>query len=84
MFIENFANKLKIPYFDTTGTFAVCKSDGVRYGGLWDRCPTCNSDTYQFSRVVGFYVDMNKSNAGRKSEFNDRRYLSKDLNITYD
>ena len=65
----------KIPYFDITTTYSVCKTDGNYVRGTVDFCPKCNNEMSTYSRVVGYYRETKKWNIGKKREFLDRKYL---------
>jgi len=66
----------KIPYFDLTSTYSICKSDHKTFRGSKDKCPECNSETEIYSRVVGYYRPVSKWNIGKVQEFKDRKYIS--------
>jgi len=66
----------KIPYFDITTTYSICKNDGSYFRGTVKSCPTCNSKLSTYSRVVGYYRETRKWNVGKKEEFRDRKYIN--------
>jgi ribonucleoside-triphosphate reductase len=75
-------SRSKIPYFDVTATFSVCKSEGKTFRGVVYKCPDCGSNTEVYSRVVGYYRPVSKWNIGKQEEFRDRKYTGlKTLNI---
>jgi len=66
----------KIPYFDLTATFSVCKKEAKTFKGPKEKCPDCGGPVEVFSRVVGYYRPVSKWNIGKKREFKDRRYYN--------
>jgi len=66
----------KIPYFDITTTFSVCKKEGKTFNGVHYKCPDCGGRTEVFSRVVGYYRPVSRWNIGKREEFKDRRYYN--------
>jgi ribonucleoside-triphosphate reductase len=64
----------RIPYFDLTSTYSVCKKEGKTFRGVKEVCPECKSPTEIFSRVVGYYRPVSKFNIGKVEEFKDRKY----------
>ena len=72
----------KIPYFDLTSIFSICKKDSSFHPGKKEKCPTCGSDTEIFSRVVGYYRPVSKYNPGKEQEFKERKMVGgNDLNV---
>ncbi len=61
----------KLPYVSVTPTFSVCKDHGYLYGEHF-RCPTCNSQTEVYTRVVGYYRPVGRWNKGKQEEYKDR------------
>uniref|UniRef100_A0A6M3XQ27 Putative anaerobic ribonucleoside-triphosphate reductase n=1 Tax=viral metagenome TaxID=1070528 RepID=A0A6M3XQ27_9ZZZZ len=66
----------KIPYFDLTNTFSVCKKEAKTFRGAKQKCPECNGETEVYSRVVGYYRDIKKWNIGKVEEFHNRKYVN--------
>jgi ribonucleoside-triphosphate reductase len=66
----------KIPYFDLTSTYSICKKESKTFRGIKYNCPDCNFPTEVFSRVVGYYRPLSKFNIGKVQEFKDRKYVS--------
>jgi ribonucleoside-triphosphate reductase len=65
----------KIPYFDLTNTFSICKEEKKTFRGIKYKCPLCKGETEIFSRVVGYYRPLEKFNIGKVQEFHDRKYI---------
>jgi ribonucleoside-triphosphate reductase len=54
--------------------FTICKDCQKTTPGLREKCPFCDSDhVVQLTRVTGYYVIVDKFNAGKKAELHDRR-----------
>jgi len=66
----------KIPYFDLTSVFSICKKDKTFHLGRHETCPQCGSETEIYSRVVGYYRPVSKYNPGKEQEFKERRILT--------
>ena len=66
----------KIPYFDLTSTYSVCKKENKTFRGSYSSCPECKGETEIYSRVVGYYRPVSKYNIGKAQEFRDRKYIS--------
>lgn len=71
----------KIPYYDVTTTFSICKGEGKSIRGIHHKCPDCGSETEVYSRVVGYYREIKKWNPGKIEEFNDRKYIDLNVNL---
>lgn len=66
----------KIPYFDLTSTFSICKKEFKTFRGTKEHCPECNGETEIYSRVVGYYRPLSKFNIGKVEEFKNRKYIT--------
>jgi len=66
----------KIPYYDITCTYSICKKEGKTFRGIHYKCPNCSSKTEIYSRVVGYYRPLNRWNIGKVQEFYDRKYTN--------
>ncbi|MCR4391886.1 MAG: ribonucleoside triphosphate reductase [Candidatus Acetothermia bacterium] len=62
----------RIPYLTLTPTFSVCPAHGYLVGEQ-ERCPTCGALAEVYSRVVGYLRPVEQWNAGKQSEFRDRK-----------
>ena len=49
----------------------VCKEHGY-ITGEHPQCPTCNSETEVYSRIVGYFRPVAKGHAGKQEEFKER------------
>ncbi len=73
--VVKIATNYHLPYFTITPTFSICKDHGYIKGEKFE-CPTCNSDTEVYSRIVGYYRPVRNWNHGKKKEYHER--------VTYD
>ena len=62
----------KMPYISLTPTFSVCAEHGYIPGEKW-KCGDCHKETEVWSRVVGFLRPVQNYNAGKKTEYMDRK-----------
>ncbi|MCL2570028.1 MAG: ribonucleoside triphosphate reductase [Firmicutes bacterium] len=62
----------KMPYISLTPTFSICGEHGYLKGEQW-KCKTCDSDTEVWTRVVGFLRPVADFNAGKRTEFHERK-----------
>ncbi len=69
--VKKIAYNTKIPYFTLTPTFSVCKNHGYLVGEK-PLCPTCNTETEVFSRIVGYFRPTRNWNPGKQEEFKYR------------
>ncbi len=70
--IKQMAIETKIPYYNITPTFSMCKTHGYQPGNI-PICPKCNEENLVYSRVVGYLQNINRWNDGKKQEFKDRK-----------
>ncbi len=68
MIYENY----DIPCFNITPTYSICSKDGYIRGSE-PTCPVCGKKTQIFSRVSGYYKDLDDWNDGKKIEFSRRK-----------
>lgn len=73
---EKVTRGTKIPYFDFSTTFSVCKVCGGYSRGEHYDCPRCGGDSKVFSRVVGYYRETERYNKGKLQEFKERTYVN--------
>lgn len=66
--IRKVSTNFRLPYFTLSPTFSVCPSHGY-LNGSQERCPTCNSETEVYSRVVGYLRPVKQWNPGKQAEF---------------
>ncbi|MCP3683008.1 MAG: ribonucleoside triphosphate reductase [bacterium] len=69
--VKRIAHNTKIPYFSITPTFSVCPDHGY-LSGEHTTCPTCETRTEVYSRIVGYFRPVQNWNIGKKEEFKDR------------
>jgi ribonucleoside-triphosphate reductase len=69
--VKKIASNTQLPYFTITPTFSICNDHGYITGEHF-KCPTCNSETEVYSRIVGYYRPVKQWNVGKKEEFKDR------------
>jgi ribonucleoside-triphosphate reductase len=61
-------------YFAYTSDFIYCPSCRKMIRGTQFHCPQCNSkDVKVYSRVTGYYSEVNRYNPGKKAEWEARR-----------
>ncbi len=69
---NGFANSW-IGYYAYTKDLSVCPSCGFVSGGLHKACPKCSADGMKwYSRITGYYQDVNGWNEAKKQELLDR------------
>ncbi|MEM0101148.1 MAG: anaerobic ribonucleoside-triphosphate reductase, partial [Candidatus Methanomethyliaceae archaeon] len=62
-----------IGYWSHTKDITVCRNCGFVGGGLNEKCPICNSNEISvYSRITGYYQDVQSWNAAKKQELRDR------------
>ena len=71
LLVKKIASSFALPYFTITPTFSVCPSHGYIKGEHFN-CPTCNSKSEVFSRVVGYIRPVQVWNEGKQEEFKQR------------
>jgi ribonucleoside-triphosphate reductase len=67
-----------LPYFTLTPTFSICPEHGYIRGER-SKCPTCESDTEIYSRIVGYFRPVNQWNKGKSQEFGERHTFIPEL-----
>lgn len=70
--VKAMAEGYQLPYFTLSPTFSVCSTHGYLKGEQ-RKCPTCGGHTEVYSRIVGYYRDVNQWNAGKAEEFKERK-----------
>jgi len=76
--IKTIFENYKVPYVTITPTFSVCQKDGY-ISGEHHTCPTCNSPTSVFSRIVGYYSPTVRWSNGKLKEFEERKMFDSSL-----
>lgn len=62
-----------IGYWSHTKDIIVCRACGFVGGGLHEQCPMCNSkEINTYSRITGYYQDVQSWNAAKRQELKDR------------
>jgi ribonucleoside-triphosphate reductase len=70
--IQKITSNYRLPYFTMTPTFSICPEHGY-IAGEKPVCPTCQSETDVYSRVVGYLRPVSRWNDGKRAEFALRR-----------
>jgi ribonucleoside-triphosphate reductase len=72
-FTKKIARNSQIGYYAYTKDLTVCEDCNVVSGGVFKRCPSCNSKNVKWwSRVTGYYQDVGGWNAAKRQEFFER------------
>lgn len=64
----------RLPYITITPTFSICPEHGY-ISGEHPHCPTCDSETEMWTRVMGYFRPVSSFNTGKKGEFHERVYF---------
>ena len=68
--------KSRIPYFTLSRVVSYCKKCKKCYDqGNIKKCPECNSEMDQISRVVGYARPVSAWNIGKKAEWEKRTFI---------
>jgi anaerobic ribonucleoside-triphosphate reductase len=70
--IKQMSLETKIPYYNLTPTFSMCKTHKDISGNV-PICPKCGEETIIYSRVVGYLQPTIKWNESKREEFKDRK-----------
>lgn len=70
--VKKMTGGFRIPYVTLTPTFSVCTNHGYIKGKHFN-CPTCNTKTEVYSRVVGYIRPVAAWNPGKQEEFKLRK-----------
>lgn len=62
----------KLPYLSLTPTFSICPNHGYISGEHFT-CPSCDSPSEVWSRVVGYLRPVQNYNTGKKAEYKERK-----------
>ncbi|MDP3899608.1 MAG: ribonucleoside triphosphate reductase [bacterium] len=71
-FVRKVAENYHLPYFTVTPTFSICPSHGYLNGEI-AACPTCDTKTEVWSRVMGYFRPVDQWNKGKQSEYRERK-----------
>ncbi len=66
--VKKITSGYRLPYLTLSPTFSVCPSHGYLTGEK-PVCPTCESKTEVYSRVVGYLRPVGQWNDGKQAEF---------------
>ena len=69
--VRKIANTTRLPYFSLTPIFSVCENHGY-FSGKQEKCPTCDSPTEIYDRIVGYLRPVSSWNKGKQEEFKHR------------
>ena len=70
--VRKIAENYRLPYYTISPTYSVCKDHGY-LSGEQAVCPYCGKETEIYSRITGYYRPIANWNAGKKSEWMERR-----------
>jgi ribonucleoside-triphosphate reductase len=70
--VKRVATLYRLPYFTLTPTYSICQDHGY-FNGEIHQCPVCGKITETYSRITGYYRPIQHWNAGKQSEFSDRK-----------
>jgi anaerobic ribonucleoside-triphosphate reductase len=70
--VRSIAQNFHLPYYSLTPTFSICEQHGYLRGEQ-RQCPECGAPCEVWSRSVGYLRPVDQWNAGKQTEFRDRR-----------
>ena len=72
--VKTVSDKYSLPYFTLSPTFSICPSHGYLVGEH-QLCPKCvvEQKCEVYSRIVGYIRPVEQWNAGKATEFGDRK-----------
>ena len=72
--VKTISSKYSLPYFTISPTFSICPSHGYLVGEH-ELCPKCvvEQKCEVYSRIVGYIRPVQQWNAGKATEFGDRK-----------
>ncbi|RLG13940.1 ribonucleoside triphosphate reductase [Candidatus Pacearchaeota archaeon] len=76
--VRKIAEETQLPYFSITPLFSICNNHGYLVG-KHEKCPTCNSPTEIYDRIVGYLRPVSSWNEGKQEEFRHRGRFKYDL-----
>ncbi len=74
-FVRTVCENYHLPYFTLTPSFSICRSHGYLAGEV-ATCPTCNTETEVYSRVVGYMRPVKQWNESKRQEFTARSHFT--------
>ncbi|HON19562.1 MAG TPA: ribonucleoside triphosphate reductase, partial [Salinivirgaceae bacterium] len=76
--IKKITTTFHLPYITISPTFSICPSHGY-ISGENQTCLNCGTTCEVYSRIVGYMRPISHWNAGKQSEFNDRKTFQTNL-----
>ncbi len=70
--VKKICEDYKMPYFTISPTFSICPNCGY-IAGKEMVCKKCGADNEVYSRIVGYIRPIQQWNAGKRTEFDDRK-----------
>lgn len=70
--VRKIAENYRLPYYTLSPTYSVCTDHGYLKGEQYT-CPYCGKTTEVFSRITGYYREVQNWNDGKRQEFADRK-----------
>ena len=70
--VKKICNDYKMPYFTISPTFSICPNCGYTAGKVMV-CKKCGAENEVYSRIVGYIRPIQQWNAGKRTEFDDRK-----------
>ena len=75
LLVKTIYENYDVPVFTITPTYSVCEEHGYLLGHQ-DICPKCLKSTEIYSRVSGYYRNLEDWNEGKQKEFSRRKTYS--------
>lgn len=75
LLVKTIVEKFDIPVFTITPTYSICKKHGY-INGYHKECPICHEKAQVYSRISGYYRNLDDWNSGKKIEFTRRKTYS--------
>ena len=75
LFVKTIYENYDVPVFTITPTYSICEEHGY-IKGKHRLCPTCHKPTQIYSRVSGYYRNLEDWNEGKQKEFSRRKTYS--------
>jgi ribonucleoside-triphosphate reductase len=79
-FVKTVTDNFTLPYVTLSPTFSICPTHGYRFGEH-EYCPQCAAEGIEqsctvYTRIVGYLRPVEQWNAGKQSEFLDRKLFA--------
>ena len=75
LFVKTIYENYDVPVFTITPTYSICEGHGY-IKGKHRLCPTCHKPKQIYSRVSGYYRNLEDWNEGKQKEFSRRKTYS--------